>query len=252
MLKHRFNVFSQFGEDGIIEYLFDKINVNDGGTCCEFGAWDGKHLSNTFRLVKERNFRALYIEGDSVKYNDLLETCKEYPNITPHCEMVGHNLDEIFENTQFPLDIDLLSIDIDSIDYEVWQHAVKVNPKVVIIEANSQIPSWVKLPYTIEDGASYFCLEELGKEKGYTLVCNTSNLIFLRNDLVNDSIEIDDRIFPWHLEQNLKKLVFYMYDPCVKAVLSEMPIEIKNEFYKYRGGFELGYLGEEVRGAPQH
>jgi hypothetical protein len=31
-----------------------------------------------------------------------------------------------------------------------------------------------------------------------------------------------------------------------------MPIEIKNEFYKYRGGFELGYLGEEVRGAPQH
>jgi hypothetical protein len=64
MLKHRFNVFSQFGEDGIIEYLFDKINVNDGETCCEFGAWDGKHLSNTFRLVKERNFRALYIEGD--------------------------------------------------------------------------------------------------------------------------------------------------------------------------------------------
>lgn len=241
MLKHRFNVFSQFGEDGIIEYLFDKINVSDGGTCCEFGAWDGKHLSNTFRLVKERNFRALYIEGDVDKYNDLLETCKEFPNITPHCEMVSDNLDEIFKKTKFPFDIDLLSIDIDSIDYEVWKNTLIVNPKIVIIEPNGSIPSWVKIPYTRENGASYFSLEELGKEKGYTLVCNTGNLIFVRNDLINESIEIDDRLFPWHLDLNLKHFISNLknYDNLPNA-----------EMIRYHQGAILGYLGHDVRGSP--
>ena len=54
MLRFRKNYNSQFGEDGIIEYLRDKLNLSDDGTCCEFGAWDGKTLSNTFHLVKNK------------------------------------------------------------------------------------------------------------------------------------------------------------------------------------------------------
>lgn len=41
----------------------------------EFGAWDGKHLSNTFALV-EQGARAVYIEGDEGRFQDLLETAK--------------------------------------------------------------------------------------------------------------------------------------------------------------------------------
>jgi hypothetical protein len=207
MLAHRRNVNSQFGEDGMIEYLFQKLGISDGGTCCEFGAWDGKAASNTFRLVKERDFRALYIEGDTEKYKDLLETSKEFPKITPVCEMVSNNLDLIFEQNNFPYDIDLLSIDVDSIDYEIWRDTHKVNPKIVIIEPNNAIPSWIKEPvYDSAKGANYYILEDLGRKKGYTLVCNTSNMFFVRNDLCN--IETDDRIFPWHFENDLKQLIF--------------------------------------------
>ena len=261
MLAHRRNVFTQFGEDGIIDYLFKKLDIQDGGTCCEFGAWDGKHISNTFRLVKEHAFRALYIEGDPVKYTDLLKTCDEYSNITPVCEMVSDNLDAIFERSGFPFDIDLLSIDVDSIDYEIWRDTHKVNPKVVIIEPDNKVPSWIKKPvYDPAQGANYWILTELGKEKGYTLVCNTSNLIFVRNDVMRDTIEVDDRLFPWHLSAEMKQLVFRCaHTPesvtFYREVLNRcVPVEQMDDFFKdfpkYCGGALLGYLGEEVRGDP--
>jgi hypothetical protein len=41
------NVYSQNGEDGIIDYILNKIPDKDNW-CCEFGAWDGKYLSNTY------------------------------------------------------------------------------------------------------------------------------------------------------------------------------------------------------------
>ena len=46
------NIYSQNGEDGILEEILKKLNIKKNGWCCEFGAWDGKHGSNTFNLVK--------------------------------------------------------------------------------------------------------------------------------------------------------------------------------------------------------
>jgi hypothetical protein len=64
------NIYSQNGEDGIIEELLKRLNITKGWVC-EFGAWDGILLSNTFNLVKN-GFDAVFIEGDVNKYNDLL------------------------------------------------------------------------------------------------------------------------------------------------------------------------------------
>jgi len=69
------DVYSQNGEDGIIEELLKRLNINNGWVC-EFGAWDGIYLSNTFNLV-EKGFNAVFIEGDVNKYNDLLNTVKK-------------------------------------------------------------------------------------------------------------------------------------------------------------------------------
>ena len=229
MLAHRKNYYSQFGEDGIIEYLTKKLGIEDNGVCCEFGAWDGKHISNTFHLIKNRGFSALYIEADEEKYKDLLETCKEFPKITPVHERVDDNLDDIFERHQFPFDIDVLSIDIDSTDYDVWRTTLRVNPKIVIIEPDSSIPAWIKepiYPTSPTGGANYFILEELGTQKGYTLACNTSNMIFVRNDLITTKLELDDRIFPWHLKNGLP---------------ADAP---RPEYLRYRGGMALGYMDQ--------
>ena len=62
--KYQNNVYSQHGEDGCINELFKRLNICDGGWACEFGAADGKWLSNTFNLVENKNFNCVMIESN--------------------------------------------------------------------------------------------------------------------------------------------------------------------------------------------
>ena len=190
---YKMNIFSQNGEDGVIQEILKRLNITVG-TCVEFGAWDGKHLSNTFHLVKNHGWNAIYIEGDAQKYQDLLKTCQEYPTITPIQAFVDHNnypgnhntLDNILSRTDIPSSFDIISIDIDSFDYQVWKSLSNYTPKIVIIEIHSGIK-----PYVTDhihtpgrfDGTSFFPMLQLGIEKGYQLVCHTGNMIFIRDDL---------------------------------------------------------------------
>jgi hypothetical protein len=193
--KYSKNIYSQNGEDGIIEELFKRLEINNGWVC-EFGAWDGKNLSNTFNLVKKK-FNAVFIEGDSKKYKDLLQTVKEYPNIIPIEAFVDHNntsnsLDNLLKQTDIPEDFDLLSVDIDTFDYQVWQSLQVYKPKLVIIEINSSIDTnnetHIHTPgkYT---GTGFRPMYKLGIEKGYTFVLHTGNMFFIRNDLF-DKLDI--------------------------------------------------------------
>jgi len=72
------NVFSQFGEDEIIDSFLDMVSGNHRLTnwCVEFGAWDGQFLSNTCNLIKSRGFHAVLIEGDSARASEL---AKNFP-----------------------------------------------------------------------------------------------------------------------------------------------------------------------------
>ena len=71
-LKFRKNIYSQNGEDGILEEIIKRINLKEIEVC-EFGAWDGKHYSNTFNLVENYSAKAVYIEQDSARFNDWLK-----------------------------------------------------------------------------------------------------------------------------------------------------------------------------------
>ena len=65
------NIFSQYGEDGIIEEIFKRLgNVSDK-RCCEFGAWNGKFLSNTCNLITNHNYEAILIEADKKRFDEL-------------------------------------------------------------------------------------------------------------------------------------------------------------------------------------
>lgn len=188
--KYAKNIYSQNGEDGIVEELFKRLNIENGWVC-EFGAWDGKHLSNTFNLVKTNNFNAVYIEGDSEKYLDLLKTVEEFPKIVPIKAMVDHNdspnsLDNLLKQTDIPIDFDLLSIDIDSYDYQVWKCLKEYKPKIVIIEINSSVKvnnqDWIHTP-NIYGGTGFKPTYDLGIEKGYKFILHTGNMFFIRSDL---------------------------------------------------------------------
>jgi hypothetical protein len=186
------DVYSQNGEDGIIEELLKRLNITSGWVC-EFGAWDGKHLSNTFNLIT-KGFNGVLIESDITRYNDLLNTTQQYPNITPINALVDHNdsdnsLDNILKNTNIPIDFDILSIDIDSYDYHVWKSLQIYKPKIVIIEINSSVNTnnleHIHTPGKY-DGNGFRPTLNLGLEKGYKFVLHTGNMFFIRNELFDN------------------------------------------------------------------
>ncbi|MEI8196914.1 MAG: hypothetical protein WCI73_13520, partial [Phycisphaerae bacterium] len=73
LLEFRHNVTSQYGEDGILQKIFEVLGIQRG-TCVEFGAWDGKLNSNTYHLITQQNWRGLLIEGSAKKFADLVQT----------------------------------------------------------------------------------------------------------------------------------------------------------------------------------
>ena len=184
------DIHSQNGEDGIIEELLNRLQIKKGWVC-EFGAWDGIHLSNTFNLVKTKNFKAVFIEGDQFKYKDLLNTVQRFSNIVPINAYVDYNdtdnsLDNLLKNTEIPYDFDILSIDIDSYDYHVWRNLKNYNPKIVIIEINFSVNTnnndYIHQPPRY-NGTGFRPTFNLGLEKGYKFVLHTGNMFFIRNDL---------------------------------------------------------------------
>jgi hypothetical protein len=188
LLKYRCNIHSQNGEDGIIAELCARLGISIGW-CVEFGAWDGKFLSNTFALV-ERGWRAVAIEGDPAKFQDLLRTATDFSGqmipIQAYIEPEGEqSLDRILARMIIPREFDLLSIDIDSWDWQVWRSLRMFSPKIVVIEINSSVPPGLDIVHSADhQGSSFTATLLLGREKGYTLVCHTGNMVFVRSDLV--------------------------------------------------------------------
>ena len=191
----KFNKFSQNGEDGIIQEILNRISLqtNLSSWCCEFGAWDGIHLSNTARLVLEENFRAVLIEGDPSKLKDLH---RNFPgdSVSKICSFVtpagDTALDNILGRTDIPVNFDFLSIDIDGMDYWILQSLEIYNPKVICIEFNPSIPNLVEFVQDsnpkIKHGSSARSIADLGQLKGYGVVAATyCNLLLVRNEFVN-------------------------------------------------------------------
>ncbi len=214
---HKFckNIYSQNGEDGIIEQLLKELEI-ETGYCCEFGATDGIKSSNTFNLVKNKHFKALYIESNKSFFDDLIRNVSNLPNVTPiYATVTPNNLTQFLKNSQFPYNFDILSIDIDSYDYDVWAGFTDFKPKIVIIEANSyrdpvfdeyhQKPceyySTVGDPLSnhrdrIGTGTSFMPLIKLGLAKGYIPLSFTGNVIFIDKDFIHKL-----KVFPYKISE---------------------------------------------------
>jgi len=193
LCRYRKNIYSQNGEDGAIGRLLEILGIKTGW-CCEFGAWDGKHLSNTFYLIKQ-GWKGVFIENDSERYTGLKETQKQYPeNIIIFQDTIhfmpqkGVLLDDVLSRTPIPKNFELLSIDVDGPDYQIWLSLKDYQPQIVIVEC-SGISGWHIHREGAKNGdsditTSFGPLKELGESKGYKLVAEMGNLIFVHKDIL--------------------------------------------------------------------
>lgn len=175
-------MLSQYGEDDIISSLIDYSMAR---VCCEIGAGDGLHISNT-ALFWQDGWRAVLCEADERHRPSLIQNTRGHDVEVVMQEATPHNVNGIV-----PEDCSVLSIDIDGDDYYLWE-ALDRRPDIVCIEFNPTIPYWMDIvgERGARYGASVAALLRLAHDKGYFLVAATHcNLIFSTNP--SDAIEPD-------------------------------------------------------------
>lgn len=201
-----FKVFSQFGDDGIIQYLVHHLELTNK-TFVEFGVED-YFESNTRFLLQKNNWSGFVIDGS----NKNITRLKNAPFYWKHdlnaqaAFVTRDNINHLLSaGTAEWEEVDLLHIDIDGNDYWVWKE-IQINPAIVIIEYNSNfgIERAITVPYdpafyrtkahfsNLYWGCSLKALYQLALEKGYAFVgCNSAgnNAYFIRIDKMNDRLQ---------------------------------------------------------------
>jgi len=199
--EFRSSVFSQCGEDGVIQELLKRIG-DYNKYYVEFGAWDGLHLSNTANLRENYQWEGLLLEGEASKVmgkEDRVQINLQEEFVTTE------SINPIFEKYNVPDKFGFLSVDIDSADIYVWEAlSNKYRPDIVIIEFNPGLPNSFpvrtklelvelgqRLPEFIDGGynGGYFnanlsAVYDMALLKDYAFVTTIEwNAVFVRSEL---------------------------------------------------------------------
>lgn len=202
-----FKIYSKHGCDGLLLYIFSKIGTTNH-TFVEIGVEDGREC-NTANLSLNLGWKGLMIDAnkewiESARTFFKEKLGKQTDNVKIATLLVtAENINQLLVDNSFNGEIDLLSIDIDSNDYWVWQAIDVVNPRVVVVEYNSAMgyePITIKYDPNIHSqkeyqknplyfGASLKALVKLAKKKGYILVgCDIHghDAYFVRSDVAKE------------------------------------------------------------------
>lgn len=204
--SHEFKVSSQNGEDGIIQFLLEHVEISNP-VFIEFGVENYTECNTKF-LLTNNNWSGLVIDGSQENINSIIDSPLYWKHNLKavNAFITKENVNDLFRQNGLEGEIGLLSVDIDGNDYWVWQAIDSVNPAIVVTEYNYRFGKdrAVTVPYdekffrtdahhsNIYYGASLKALVNLGKQKGYIFVgCNTfgNNAFFIREDLKPDYIK---------------------------------------------------------------
>ncbi|WP_163533718.1 hypothetical protein [Helicobacter suis] len=206
----KFKVYSQNGEDGILDLLIEALDLDSSYSAyprafIEFGV-ENYRESNTRYLLRKRRFAGLVMDGSlenikQIKADDLVSIAHD---LEARCAFITReNINSLLEDYLRSRDLSnvaILSIDIDGVDYFVWEAIKCVEPAIVVIEFNAIFGAncCVSVPYRADFnrfkahhsglyfGASLPALLSLGIKKGYVLVgCDRSgtNTFFIHKNL---------------------------------------------------------------------
>jgi hypothetical protein len=198
-----FKVFSQWGDDGIIQYLVNYLDI-ENKTFIEFGVEDYLE-SNTRFLLVNNNWSGLIMDGSENHISKIKndEIYWKYDLIVKSSFITAGNINQLIAAEDINGKIGLLHIDIDGNDYWIWKSLKIVEPIIMIVEFNSVFgcERAITIPYNAEFvtsdahfsnlyfGVSILSLCDLAAEKGYAFVgSNTAgnNAYFVKNEFLKD------------------------------------------------------------------
>lgn len=199
-----FKVFSQGGEDGIIQHIVNAIDLTEK-TFVEFGVESFSESNCRFLMMKD-SWRGLVIDGSARNIERLKRSYYFWRyDLTAICSFITkENIAELLKCAPFS-DVGILSIDIDGVDWFILKELAHVQPGVLIVEYNALFGSKaaVTVPYdpafqrakahysNLYYGASLAAIDMLASKQGFGLIgCNSAgnNAFFVRNDLLNATI----------------------------------------------------------------
>lgn len=204
-----FSVFSQFGDDGIIQWLVNNLDIQNK-TFVEFGVEDFSE-SNTRFLMMNDNWSGFVMDGNDENINSLRNSYYywRYDLKSKAIFIDKDNINSLIMEQGFKEDVGLLHIDLDGNDYYILDQINVISPTILILEYNSLfgIDRPISVPYdekfyrtnshysNLFWGASLKSLYDLAVSKGYSFIgCNSSgnNAYFIRNDKINEKIKVVD------------------------------------------------------------
>ena len=200
-----FKVFSQFGDDGIIQWLVNNLEFPNK-TFIEFGVEDYRE-SNTRFLMMNDNWSGLVMDGSESNIARIInsEYFWRHELFAKAVFIDSENINALLSLPQFDREIGILHIDLDGNDYWIWKGINVISPIVVVLEYNSifGIDKAITIPYdrdffrtnehysNLYFGASLRALYQVSAEKGYAFIgCNSAgnNAYFVRKDKLNNIV----------------------------------------------------------------
>ena len=200
-----FKIFSQFGDDGIIQFIINKLKLEDQyKNFIEFGV-DDYLESNTRFLLFNNNWSGLIMDSSKDNIRKIKESYYYWKfDLEAVCAFIKkENINNLISNSKIGKKIGLLSIDIDGNDYWIWEEINNIDPIIVIVEFNSNFGfnEKITIPYkenfernkahysNLYWGSSLEALKFLAQKKDYKFVCtNTSgnNAYFVKSSKFDD------------------------------------------------------------------
>lgn len=199
--NHEVKVFSQSGEDGIIQFILSKIK-NKNFTFVEFGC-ENYIESNTRYLLYNNNWKGLIIDGSKKNIEEIKKSNYYWKyNLTVLKEFITKdNINNLLKKNKFNENLGLLSIDLDGNDYWILKELKHILPDIIICEYNSLLGKKNSLSFKYDEnfirsnnsfskinyGASIKAICELLNDKYFLVYGNKfgNNLFFVNQKFKN-------------------------------------------------------------------
>jgi len=204
---YEWKIFSQWGEDGIIDFLVSEVSIVNK-TFIEFGV-ENFSESNCRYLLMKSDWNGFVIDSSQKNIKKLKNSYYfwKYDLQALVAFIDINNINELLIKSGFERDLGILSIDIDGNDYHILNKIDCFDPRIIICEFNPLFGNDRKItvPYdpkfyrtrkhysNLYWGASINALRSLLTKQDYTLVgtgMQGGNAYFIKNSLMTDHLRI--------------------------------------------------------------